>query len=462
MAARGQRWGTIDGRLAGEAVRAALIGVVAAAVGFLLFTALNYLSLGRDLPAARAHIAEAFADGTLGTENWLRGDTRIGQHQFNDCLILAMAIDQRGTAAELSVSPIWTSLTPPDPVCGDLKRLIAGAQPDPDRAFYHRYIHVHAMLARYLLPLMAVDHMRMLYKGVLGGTILLGMALCLWALARQRQPREALFWLIVFVAFGRFFGIEAFGQSLGHAPSDLVAILFALGLAAASIRGGLPDRWIAPAAALFGAATMIVEFLTGGIPLGLAMVIGGMPVAFRRDVEGSSIISKLVRAVVAYGAAIAACVVFKLLLILAIFGTEGLAGISAQLAARMGIGAPIPGLEQTPYRFVVQIFKGLDSLVPGSREFSAATLGLAVVAGGWGARLLMRGDDPVARAQGLALAGSNLVLPLWLVTFWAHSIGHSWFMDRIFVWVVASGFGLFALALSERRAAEMRNRPAAP
>lgn len=462
MAGRGQRLGIIDGRLAGDAVRAALIGIVAAAVGFLLFTALNYLSLGRDLPAARAHIAEAFADGALGTENWPRGDTQIGMHQFNDCLILAMAIDQRGTAAELTVSPIWTSMTPSDPVCGDLKRLIAGAQPDPDRAFYHRYIHGHTMLARYLLPVMAVDQMRMLYKTILGGAILLGAGLCLWALAQERHPREALFWLIVFFAFGRFFGIEVFDQSLGHAPSDLMVILFALGLAAASIRGGLPDRWIAPAAALFGAATMIVEFLTGGIPLGLAMVIGGMPIAFRREPHGPSMASKLVRAVVAYGAAIAACIVFKLLLIIAVFGTEGLAGISAQLAARMGVGAPIPGLEQTPYRFVVQIFKGLDSLVPGSREFSAAVLGLAVSAGVWGLRLLRRSDDPAVRVQGRLLAASNLVLPLWLVAFWAHSIGHSWFMDRIFVWVIASGFGLFALALGERRAVEMRNRPAAP
>jgi hypothetical protein len=34
-------------------------------------------------------------------------------------------------------------------------------------------------------------------------------------------------------------------------------------------------------------------------------------------------------------------------------------------------------------------------------------------------------------------------------------IVHAWFMDRMFTWTIASGFGLFALAL------QMRARPQA-
>jgi hypothetical protein len=432
-------------RWTGDIAKASAIGVLIGAVLFALFTAANYFSVGRDPGAARQAIAAAFAAGSLGDEDWLRGDTQVGQHQFNDCLILQMAIDQRPSAEQLMVSPSWPTFVPAMPACRDLRRLISGEMPQPQIAFYHRYIHGHTMLARYLLPVVPVDGIRALYKLAISGVLALGLGICLVALATRRRSRAALFWLIVFVAFARCFGIEAFGQSLGHGPADLVLLLFVLLIASASLWRGLPEKAVVPLAAAFGAATMIFEFLTGGIPLGLAVLIGGLPFAVRDGDERRDV----VRAGIAYGSAIVTCAALKLILIVRIFGTEGLAGIGRQLVVRMGGGSDGEA-DQGFGRFAIQLLKGLDGMVPGMREFALAILALAIGAGGWGLAVLARSPDRRLRAQALLLAASTLVAPIWLLAFREHSIAHAWFMDRILVWTVASGFGLFALAVTDR------------
>jgi hypothetical protein len=437
-------------RLLGDTLKASAIGLAIGAALFALFTLANYHSIGRDVQADRSAISAAFASGSLGDEDWRRGDTQIGQHQFNDCLILQMAIDQRPPRRQLMVSPSWPTLAPPEPACRDLRRLIGGETPSPHIAFYHRYVHGQVMLVRTLLPTMSIDAIRALFRFAVAGVILLGLAVSLAALVAGRRMREGLVWLIVFLAFARFFGIEAFGQSLGHGPSDLIVLLFALMLAVASVWRGLSDGAVMPLAAMFGGATMIFELLTGGIPLGLALLIGGLPFALRGGDGARPCWQAVWRAVVAFSAAIAACVVLKLALIVQVFGREGLSGIGQQLAVRMGVGANEGGADLGPVRFAVQILKGMDGLVPGMREFAALVIALAVASGAWGLWRIGRSADPRLRTQACLLAGSNIVLPVWLIAFREHSMAHSWFMDRILVWTVASGFALFALALVDR------------
>ena len=70
-------------------------GIIAGLLLFLLFAIANRASLGRNLPLAEAHVRQAFATAALQNEDWLVGNTDIGRHQYNDCLILYMAIDQQ-------------------------------------------------------------------------------------------------------------------------------------------------------------------------------------------------------------------------------------------------------------------------------------------------------------------------------------------------------------------------------
>jgi hypothetical protein len=43
-----------------------------------------------------------------------------------------------------------------------------------------------------------------------------------------------------------------------------------------------------------------------------------------------------------------------------------------------------------------------------------------------------------------------LPIPLWCLVFINQVGNHAWFMDRILVWPIAAGFGLFVLAMTAR------------
>jgi hypothetical protein len=441
--------------LAGKTARtigsAALVGALVGAAFFLAFTALNYLSLGQDLPAARQAVTAAFAVGELGHQESLRGNTAIGQHQFNDCLILAMALDRSAPAAQLAVSPIRPLYSRTDGPCGDLDFYAHGKAPDGPLYFYHNYIHGQTMLARFLLPRISVKGMRTAYH-LLGSLLLLaGLLTAMQSLVRGR--RAGLFWLIAFIGFARFFGLEAFGQSLGHGPSDLVVLGFALLLAAAAAAGGARPRSLILLAAGFGALTMIFELLTGGVPLGLALLIGGTAFAMR---EGDEIRPCILAAVVAFGAAIAACVACKAVLVVSQFGAGALRIPMLELAVRTGF-LRWPGITPpfSPVTFVARLVEGLDSLVPGMRWLAFGVLALALGFGAWGFDRLRRTPE---RTKAVLLAVSCLPILLWFPIFRQHVIEHAWFMDRILVWLAISGFSLFALAISRRAGPERAER----
>ena len=244
-------------------------------------------------------------------------------------------------------------------------------------------------------------------------------------LARGRRPAEGLFWLIVFLAFSRWFGLESYGQSLSHAPSDAVILAYLLFLAAAAARGGL-GRWgSAMTAALFGALVAIFEFLTGGIPLGLAIIAGGLPFALR-DAAPRQILDRVVEALAAFCVAIFVCLALKIGLSLWVFGIESFRESAAQLGVRMGIGTDPADIG--PLRMAKSLTKGLNSLATGMHVMAGAMLLIAAGFGGWGARRLIRSGDALLRARALHLLASNAVIVGMLMLLWQHTIIHAWFM----------------------------------
>ena len=282
----------------------ATIALPIAALLFALFCLANLHGLGRDLPAAEANVRAAYASGVLQDVDWLPGNTDIGRHQYNDCLILYMALDQQAAAAQLMASPIKPVQRGTETMCGALRAFAAGdKEAGRTGLWYHQYIHGHTMLARYLLPLMPVEAIRNLYHSIETLLVLAGIMITTLALAGRRRPTESLFWLILFLAFSRWFGLESYGQSLSHAPSDAIILGYLLFLAMAAARGGL-GRWSATiSAAVFGSLVAIFEFLTGGIPLGLAIVVGGLPFALR-DGDPRKVLDQIVEAAAAFCTAI--------------------------------------------------------------------------------------------------------------------------------------------------------------
>lgn len=422
------------------------VAVPVALLFFALFYVANRASLGRDLPAAEANIRAAYAAGVLQDQDWIPGNTDIGRHQYNDCLILYMAIDQQAPADQLAASPVKPVQRGTESLCQALRAYVAGDHAAGNtHLFYHQYIHGHTMLARYLAPLLPVETIRNLYHTLLSLLVLAGILVAMTALARRRAPAESLFWLIVFLAFSRWFGLESYGQSLSHAPSDAIVLGYLLFLAIGAARGGIGPRTSLIAAAAFGSLTAIFEFLTGGIPLGLAVVIGGLPFALR-DTAPDRIRDQVIEAAAAFCTAVIACLAAKILLALAVFGLESFRETSAQLGVRMGMGENDFGALMA----VKKLVKALNALAAGMHVLAGAILATAIGFGLWGARALLRSGDALLWQRTIHLLASNLAILALLALLWQHTVIHAWFMERIFVWTIGTGFALFAMAVGRR------------
>jgi hypothetical protein len=103
--------------------------VLTGAAVFALFLVASISALDRDVPLAKAQVAAAFRSGQLVENPYQEGSTTIGSHQWNDCLITAMAIDQRGDRTRLALSPIiagFPGLAADANPCAILKKLISG------------------------------------------------------------------------------------------------------------------------------------------------------------------------------------------------------------------------------------------------------------------------------------------------------------------------------------------------
>ena len=186
----------------------ALIG----AAVFGLFLAASVMSLGRNVPAAVDRVAEAFRSGRLVVNPYQEGSTDIGSHQWNDCLITLMAIDQRGDPVRLAVSPIIAGFSgpaaPEDNPCAALWALVNGTTPDSQLYYYDRYIHGATVLLRYLLPHRGIPWIRRAYRLAVSGLLVAGLAVCLIGIARGRQTASFAVLAVSILALGRFFGLE--------------------------------------------------------------------------------------------------------------------------------------------------------------------------------------------------------------------------------------------------------------
>ena len=463
-----------DGLLASEpkglfytTARTVLISSTIAVLCMVLFYVASYFSLGRQLETAKSNVRSAFVSGDLlPSANKALGNTTVGVHQFNDCLILGMGIDQRpGLKREVLVSPIRTSfpatvqgqhagqMLPPtliersdeaDP-CPVLYRLAEGDTPSAQVEYYHRYLHGQTVLIRYLLPIMSVGMIRLMYSSLLALTVTAGFAYSLFMIASGVKPPTYLVWAIVFVAFSRWFGLESFGQSLSHGPSDLVIMIYLLFLCLAS-REGLGATALLISASVFGALTMIFEFLTGGLPLGSALLIGLLPLAIRQDREGGRTLEITSRCLLAFAVAAVLCIALKVLIAIATFGLAVVPDFLHALGKRMAIADTANMPNGGPVVFASKVLGGLSALAGNMRLLAGLTIALAVGAGLWGFTTLRTSSaSSRLREQSLFLLASNLPIPVWLLVFWQHTIQHAWFMDRILVWPIASGFALFTL-----------------
>lgn len=426
-----------------KVILATLTGYLLGLAVFLTCYVVNSVSLSKPPLELSERLREAFQARELDESDHKPGDTRVGHHQFNDCLILAMALDSRASDAELSVSPSHAFPNLNTGMCRNLKSVVFSGFDSRPIVFYHNYIHGQTALARILIPYWGVKGLRDLYKNIVLCLVGLGLIGGLAQLVAGRA--QGAFWTVFFIIISRWFGIESFGQSLGHGPSDIAFLSFAVFLTFGSANGGLSVRALTIASGIFGGMTILFELLTGGIPLGLALLIGGLPFAMR---EGGSKSSVVLRCLLAYGAAIAACMSVKLVLVARTFGLSALLEIGSEGLQRVG-GVPKSevALDLNIQTWLSQISGNMVSLAPGMGFIPVLLVEVAFIAGFWGVLAAKRISRNHLYEYTIWLSLSNLPIVLWLALFAQHTIVHAWFMDRMFAWSIASALVIFGMGV---------------
>jgi hypothetical protein len=325
--------------------------------------------------------------------------------------------------------------------------LVGGATPDAELYYYDRYIHGATVLLRYLLPHWGISSVRRLYRAALSGLLITGLMVCLIGIARGKRTPAFGVLAVSCLALARFFGLEFFSQSLGHGPADSLLAAYALTLALMLFAPTGPVTAVL-VAALFGSLTIIFDLFTGGVPLGLAMVIGLGTLAVRPQTCPGGYTLSFAAAAAFLGAA-AMTYFLKLAAVIILTDHDILTDVIKELTHYSALSSEGMSLGSA----AAAVAYSVGVLLGGMTFLAAASVVGAVIAGTYGAGFILgRVADPGMRQRAVLLVLSVLPIPAWFVAFPNHLLIHAWFMDRILVWPVAAGFGLFLLAVAARHA----------
>ncbi|HEU4359629.1 MAG TPA: hypothetical protein VFR54_14335, partial [Xanthobacteraceae bacterium] len=263
-----------------------IAGVAVAALSMIALFGINFALTQISPDHYRRIVVQALESGTLATVTHLPFAQGKDVYPFggNDCLILGALVMPRDAPLKASVSPRLPVAGdesdtapgyPPAGLCRWLAatmRVIARNQADdqfPPPSYYHRYIQGDTTVAALLLAIMSFS---VATNTLLAGCYTMLAAIALVAIFRLNigepaERRRAAAFLIIAAVLGCFYGVEVFDRSFSFAPTDFVVFGFILyGLL--QPLGTIADQRFILAAALFGSLIAILEFLTGGVPLG--------------------------------------------------------------------------------------------------------------------------------------------------------------------------------------------------
>jgi hypothetical protein len=465
-------------RSAGLYLRALFATVAAVA----LFFALSFAATFVDRAGIAAKLEAANAKHALH-ETWSGWTGRaIPRFGGNDCLMLAALLQKYpGRLAEtISARIPPADAQPParagDPTIPACLQLVAALEradhADPDAIFYHRYLHGQRVFAALAL---AVTSPQALGWITLLANALLLLAVLIPALRRRRDGWRESGYAVIAATLLLFDGLWLFGIYFSFGLSDLVLAAF---LACAYHRGvaRAPEGVFAVAIALFGAATAILEFLTGGIPFGLALLLG--VIALDGPADRDALLRRACHGTIIFAAAIVLTFAIKLALVMLFIDPNVLADFLGGLSARVGasfvenlppqevawvsaLGIDVSALDRhwafALLYMVARLGYATFVIGYGSPALGMAIMGAAVLTS---AILLVRRarapSDAVARTRLLILCGSALVMPAWSMLFLNHTLLHAIWMVRPFAWFIALAGILICWPAADRSRAPVR------
>jgi hypothetical protein len=451
-----------------DMIRAMIAGVAVAVLSMTALFAINFALTQISPDHYRAVVLQALGSGTLAMVTHLPFAPSRDIYPFsgNDCLILGALVMPRDSRIKASVSPRLPlsgediDNAPGYPVAGLCRGLAAAmraiarngaAEQFPPPAYFHRYIQGDTTVAALLLAVMsfatATTFLLAACYAILAAIALL--ALFRLSTGAPTERRRAGAFLIIAVVLGCFYGLPVFDRSFSFAPTDLVVfavILYGL----LQPLGTISRQRLSIAAAIFGSLIAILEFLTGGVPLGLATLIALIAVGGAADWR--TLRNRVTVGTAAFTAAVVACFGYKLLAVAAVFGTNELSVFLEILGQRMG-GSVQASLSDSVKAALASYHinpQWLDANILTRVAFAALMLIYSSFFLGWGSHVLGaaivlfptpylialgclsyrdRGISQLARERvGFATAGAVPVV--WYVLFANHTITHSAYMVR--------------------------------
>jgi hypothetical protein len=375
-----------------------------------------------------------------------------------------MVFDDRPEAILRALSPVTPAVMADNNPCAYLKGISSGeaATPLSPATFYHRYLHGQVSITAVALQWFDLAVVRQIYDAcsffviallILSNFILLARSLDRISTERaseidsQRAGKHGCL-LVTSCVLALFYGLQFYGMSLGHAPSDAVIYLYLLVVTLTNF--SIVNFWLVLAIhALFGIFTAYFELFTGGLPLGVSMIF----LSFAPLAVGPRRTETFWLACLSGGAFLTAfvvAVVTKLLVAGHFFGyAEVLNNFLNQLqfwgeGDRVGlIAAGVALAEASHY------------LGNGWRLAGVALLAFSGLAFVYSLVVLwsrLRSDGNWQYPALLVLAYVAIVA--WYVVFRKHGYQHNFFMIRISVALIASSL-LLLLAASRARLAVM-------
>jgi hypothetical protein len=453
-----------------DMIRGIIAGVTVAFLGMTALFGINFAVTQISPEHYRRVVVEALESGTLATVTHLpfAPSKDIYPYGGNDCLILGALVMPRDARIKASVSPRLPlsadsediKSAPGYPIAGlclalaaTMRTIARNPAPDqfPEPSYYHRYIQGDTTVAALLLAAMSFATAT---TGLLAACYAMLAAIALLALLRLRtgvpaERRRAGAFLIIAAALACLYGLPVFDRSFSFAPTDLVIFAFILyGLL--QPLGAIPLQRFIFAAAIFGTLIAMLEFLTGGVPLGLATLIA--LIGLGRPPDWGTLRNRVAVGTAAFAAAVIACFGYKLLAVAAVFGTNELSVFFETLGQRMG-GSVEANLSESARATLAAYHinpQWLDANILTRVAFAGLMLIYSSFFLGWGSHLLGaaivllptpllialacfsyrdRCASPLARER-LAFAAAGAVPVVWYVVFANHTILHSSYMVR--------------------------------
>jgi multisubunit Na+/H+ antiporter MnhG subunit len=450
-------------------IAAASISVATAVVFFGAFIAAAIWA-PQDQQAIRQHMIDAVVSGELNAQVSLFQKYPVYRNVFNCLLFNMMLAPPRERAVEAISNRMTTAgrdildeRVPPFPDCQALWRALPElGGPGADFVQYDRYLIAMRPLGRVLLSAVSVESLR--HIQVFTSYALLGLG-GLLALYRFRRAPDAIArahaagYLAIVASLLLFFGVSYFDATLNFAPMDCAQFLFIL-LSLIWPPGAMRPAGLAFFAASYGCAIALFEFLTGGLPLALALLPLLIALGFRGDV--SAYVARVIRAWGCFCiAAIAMFAIKKLYTIVFLGDTESF--MTNLLYRTYGAMEADTIAEYTLVYLAMTYYSASAVIAWGLRH-----LGPLLEVAGFVAVLVVtwrsRKEPWSGRCVLLACWLSMSAIGIWFAVFMNHALLHSFYMARLLVIPIMAGAVVTATQIVLRRAARSPHnlRPSRP